>query len=587
MASTLQSDLFSSVISDIRIYSGNDPLLPWIRGVRKMRETLTPKVLHEKLPRFLQKCAQTFQSDRRYQNDPRFVRIWLHLMDYVDDPRAVLRTMEREGIGTKRSLFYQAYALYYEKMKKFEDAEKMYRLGAQNLAEPLNELQKSYEQFLQRMVRHRKKKIQDAVEITAKRPLSEWSISQHSCSSRGNNVNSCKVDSGAVASCTKESLPVINPKNLTIGSEKILGKSYESQIPLHETECPGALQIFSNGISGDPSTTKQVMDHNSNQSQLKEPGDLETKLDEPSMLQRVDSVILKFVDTAIVGKSEAEDACHHGLVDPTINTKEAMNAINNMFREPLELTFVGRPPRCQPKASQNPSSGFEVFIDENMDNVVISADPRELSHTKMSCPLPQPIDVFIDDDGHNEVQVKTNYKIDLEPSEFHESTEGYPLSSPQVYDSMFLRPKDHQLESSGDLNIEPSKANIQEDTVVCRFVASAISDEPEVENICHHGLVDPTVNLREAMDDINSMFGKPIDFVRTTRKKKQGLTAPLGKSHQGGFSILNDDDLVCQQGQLLPSSSGREDRCDLLEPTVFTKEAMDDINKMFAMPFNF
>lgn len=52
-------------------------------------------------------------------------------MDYVDDPKAVLRSMEMNRIGMKNALFYQAYALYYEKMKKFEAAEKMYHLGVQ------------------------------------------------------------------------------------------------------------------------------------------------------------------------------------------------------------------------------------------------------------------------------------------------------------------------------------------------------------------------------------------------------------------------------------------------------------------------
>lgn len=52
-------------------------------------------------------------------------------MDFVDDPRAVLKTMETNRIGIKKSLFYQAYALYYEKLKKFEAAEKIYHLGVQ------------------------------------------------------------------------------------------------------------------------------------------------------------------------------------------------------------------------------------------------------------------------------------------------------------------------------------------------------------------------------------------------------------------------------------------------------------------------
>lgn len=52
-------------------------------------------------------------------------------MDYVNDPKVLLKTMEEKRIGTKSSLFYQAYALYYEKLKKFDEADKMYYLGVQ------------------------------------------------------------------------------------------------------------------------------------------------------------------------------------------------------------------------------------------------------------------------------------------------------------------------------------------------------------------------------------------------------------------------------------------------------------------------
>lgn len=61
--------------------------------------------------------------------------IWLMVfsldfqMDYVDDPRSLLEIMEVNHIGTKRCQFYQAYALYYEKNKRYDEAEKMYHLG--------------------------------------------------------------------------------------------------------------------------------------------------------------------------------------------------------------------------------------------------------------------------------------------------------------------------------------------------------------------------------------------------------------------------------------------------------------------------
>lgn len=52
-------------------------------------------------------------------------------MDYVEDARVILRKMEKNHIGLKRAMFYSAYALYYEKQKKFEEAESMYCLGVQ------------------------------------------------------------------------------------------------------------------------------------------------------------------------------------------------------------------------------------------------------------------------------------------------------------------------------------------------------------------------------------------------------------------------------------------------------------------------
>uniref|UniRef100_A0A7C9F1I9 BUB1 N-terminal domain-containing protein n=1 Tax=Opuntia streptacantha TaxID=393608 RepID=A0A7C9F1I9_OPUST len=533
METAIHDDLFSSLISDIKSYTGNDPLLPWLRGIRKMRESLPPELLNEKLPRFLQKCAQTFESDRRYRNDLRFIRIWIQLMDYVDDPKALLRTMEMKRLGTKHSLFYQAYALYYEKMKKFEEADRMYRLGVQNLAEPMEELQRSYEQFVQRLERHKNKR----EGRTAKKSLSDRTTTHLSCSSK-ENENTCKVGGRAEGSPLKEHSPRKMTTHVTSDSMDVL--KGRNMMPLNESN------------SG-----------------------------EERKLYRDDSVVVNFVDPAIVGRSEAEDAHHHGLVEPTINTKEAMNAINSMFREPIEPENVfQRTQRGQNKADQKTSNTFEVFVDKNSDSMVGSSyrkDDREFSapQQRMQQPVQEPLKIFVDDE----------FGDDPEPSEQQPSAEGSPSSSSKADAFVFIRPNDHQSDSSNDTRTEPStRTRFREDTVVCRFVGSAILEEPEVENICHHGLVDPTVNLKEAMDDINSMFGKPIDFARTTRRKRQQRAAASGRSDFGGFSILPDDDLLSEGGQQSPRNSSRKEKEDLFEPTVFTKEAMDDINNLFRMP---
>ena len=111
-----------------------------------------------------------------------------------------------------------------------------------------------------------------------------------------------------------------------------------------------------------------------------------------------DTVVVKFVDTAIVGKSEAEDACHHWLVDPTINMKEAMNAINSMFREPIETTVGRRSHRSRPK-EDGLNNGFQVFIDENFGNNQKEKGSSIVQHsgTKTCSSQQEPFKIYVDD----------------------------------------------------------------------------------------------------------------------------------------------------------------------------------------------
>ncbi|KAH6837371.1 hypothetical protein C2S53_010773 [Perilla frutescens var. hirtella] len=563
-------DLFSSLISDIKSYNGMDPLLPWLRGIKKMKETLPPQLLKEKLPRFLQKCAEAFITDRRYSNDLRYLRVWLQLMDFVDEPRAVLKTMETNRIGLKKSLYYQAYALYYEKMKKFAAAEKIYHLGVQNLAEPAHELQKSYEQFLHRLERQKKKRVQ----------------------LQGGKSNKGGLNSDEVRSCKENSHS--QPADMWCKDH------------LSETEAKCA------NIGNKMFSQEKV------------------EQDENKKLRSDDTVVVRFVDTAIDGKSCAEDARHHGLVEPTVNTKEAMNAINSMFREPLEPSISGRRSRNQSSVGSNMKNGFRAFTDESVESQQTSSDVPSLAQLKITDtnqPLDESFEIYVDGEETVDVTEKVNGKgIPAQDTNYATVSSNHA--------SVFARPIDLPSECFKDPNPrKPIQAGLREDTVVFRFVGSTISDEPEVENVWHHGLIDPTINLKEAMKDINSMFGKPIEFTRKSRPKKHNK-APDVKDQGGeflilpddelddtkanaisgiyqeplhmslkcspddrknvpdvmnedsGFLILPDDELDNQQESLLPSSSTRNGS-DLFEQTVCTKEAMDEINKLFSMPMDF
>lgn len=93
------------------------------------------------------------------------------------------------------------------------------------------------------------------------------------------------------------------------------------------------------------------------------------------------------------------------------------------------------------------------------------------------------------------------------------------------------------------------------------------------------------------------MFGEPIDFVRPNRSKNRGKAVVETKpNHAAGFSILEDDDddnneeaEQEHQGKSRPTQifPSKFDERELFEPTVCTKVALDEINKLFAMPMDF
>ncbi|KAL9262815.1 hypothetical protein AKJ16_DCAP23544 [Drosera capensis] len=380
----------------------------------------------------------------------------------------------------------------------------------ENSQQPMDKLQKSYGQFLQRAGCHNNKNVQIEEEMAEEGPSS----------GRSNNILS---------------------GNLSMEDQGLLDNKAESDAGFHK----------------------------------------------PSMLYIDDTVVMKFVSTDTFGTGEAESYCHQGLLEPTVTTTEAMDVVHGMFQEPLVPSLPARKhSRSHSKVGRSKRSELVVSTDENVVDRVQSAIPQ-LNQVKLPKSHQEPFTIYIHGEGTDGDKVKVNDEDNFELNEFIESLDASPLTSQSAVSFVFPRPIDHPSESTSSGSMEKlSKTKFHEDTVVCKFVGAAISDEPEVENICHHGLVEPTVNLKEAMEDINNMFGKPIDFVGIGRKKK-GKATPAGRSHPEVFSILCDDDLDTQQVDPFPSSSYRDDGQDMFEPTVCMKEAMGEINKMFSMPMDF
>lgn len=352
-----------------------------------------------------------------------------------------------------------------------------------------------------------------------------------------------------------------------------------------------------------------------------------------------DTVVVKFIDSAIVGRSEAENACHHGLVDPTINMKEDMSEINNMFQEPLDIMVKRRSSKSKSVCQKNE---FKVFIDEDTSDV--SKHPSQFHN---SDPCGAELSNF-KSDKHVEFKILAD---DEDDNVIHRrSKEFKPLNNIDV-------PK-KQIDSTAYTISTRTISGFNEETVH-RFVGSTVLGESKVENACHHGLLDPTINLKEAMDDINNMFGQPLDFkgskpkkkatatlakepksdefyifvdeslrepsdskcnkpnkkgvvsrdkepasdgffiladdnigetfnLKTSKQKDKGFLSLDKKPTSDGFFVLADDELDDPKGNAstgIPHELGGND--GLFEPTIFTKEAMAEINDLFGKPLDF
>ena len=134
--------------------------------------------------------------------------------------------------------------------------------------------------------------------------------------------------------------------------------------------------------------------------------------------------IRNFAAKAITGKEkDFEDAQHHGLVDPTVNTKEAIQYILSMFREPMDIGNKKEPkkstdnqllfsssPVNSNKMQRLQSQPFEFSVFNDSDC------PSELGHS-LGKNEETPFVVF-NDEKPEDILAKTAQDVDKESGFF-------------------------------------------------------------------------------------------------------------------------------------------------------------------------
>ncbi|KAF0695023.1 Aste57867_14123 [Aphanomyces stellatus] len=132
----------------ISAYKGDDPIKNWLEYYKWVQENFPSDTT--KMILVLERATQALESTRRYRNDIRYMKLWVTYADKAEKPFEIFQFLHKSKIGDKLALFYIAWAFLSEKRGKIKDAETIYNRGFLKKAEPLDVLQKKYDEFNRR-----------------------------------------------------------------------------------------------------------------------------------------------------------------------------------------------------------------------------------------------------------------------------------------------------------------------------------------------------------------------------------------------------------------------------------------------------
>ncbi|XP_078089583.1 mitotic checkpoint serine/threonine-protein kinase BUB1 beta isoform X2 [Mustelus asterias] len=137
--------------TEIRFYSGNDPLDVWDRYIKWTEQTFPHGGTDSNHSALLERDLKLFLKDERYYSDLRYLGHWLKFVDYCTDPLEIFDFLKSKRIGVSHAALYIAWAERYELLGSNNKAEAVLQEGIQLKAEPLEKLQHHLRHFQSRV----------------------------------------------------------------------------------------------------------------------------------------------------------------------------------------------------------------------------------------------------------------------------------------------------------------------------------------------------------------------------------------------------------------------------------------------------
>ncbi|KAG5438055.1 hypothetical protein PCANB_000402 [Pneumocystis canis] len=131
----------------------DDPLDVWVKYIKWTNETYPHGQSAESgLVPLLERCIRQFMGVPHYKDDPRYLKVWIQYVKYIDDPRELFCFLAYNDIGQTLSTFYEEYASFLETNGRTSQANEIYQLGIERRARPFDRLQRRYNEFIKRSI---------------------------------------------------------------------------------------------------------------------------------------------------------------------------------------------------------------------------------------------------------------------------------------------------------------------------------------------------------------------------------------------------------------------------------------------------
>ncbi|KAI8980173.1 Mad3/BUB1 homology region 1-domain-containing protein [Trametes punicea] len=124
-----------------------DPLAAYVDFVNWTLDAYKHDLAHSGLIELLDEATRHFLDDDAYKSDLRYLKLWLLYAKHVEDPIVIYAFILTKEIGKIYAQTYQDYAEALHRIGKLDEAEKVYQLGIQRRARPLDPLKRRYEEF--------------------------------------------------------------------------------------------------------------------------------------------------------------------------------------------------------------------------------------------------------------------------------------------------------------------------------------------------------------------------------------------------------------------------------------------------------